>query len=78
MCELATEDSDWVTVDPWEILQPEYSRTRVVLEHFSTEVKKRQKYPENVRVMLLCGADLVKSFTTPNLWKDEDVSHEYS
>ncbi|VEL42811.1 unnamed protein product [Protopolystoma xenopodis] len=28
-----------------------------------------------VRVKLVCGADLLESFATPNLWADEDVSY---
>lgn len=29
---------------------------------------------EPIRVMLLCGSDLLQSFEKPNLWKPEDVS----
>lgn len=28
---------------------------------------------DRVQVKLLCGADLLESFATPNLWKDDDV-----
>jgi hypothetical protein len=30
----------------------------------------------SVQVKLLCGADLLESFGTPGLWKDEDVSED--
>ena len=35
----------------------------------------RQFYPTeaNVELKLLCGADLLESFGTPGLWKDEDI-----
>jgi nicotinamide mononucleotide adenylyltransferase len=29
----------------------------------------------NVQLKLLCGADLLESFSVPGLWKDEDVSN---
>jgi len=28
---------------------------------------------EDVNVRFLCGADLLESFSVPNLWKEEDV-----
>ena len=28
---------------------------------------------KDIRVKLLCGADLLESFAVPGLWKDEDV-----
>lgn len=31
MARLATEDSDWITVDPWESLQPEWLETAKVV-----------------------------------------------
>ena len=38
MCELATEASDWVMVDPWESSQSKYIRTALVLDHFDQEL----------------------------------------
>lgn len=29
--------------------------------------------PLNINLKLLCGADLLESFSVPGLWKDEDV-----
>lgn len=34
MCELATEDSDWLMVDSWEASQSSFVRTAAVLDHF--------------------------------------------
>lgn len=31
---------------------------------------------DSVTVKLLCGADLLESFSTPGLWSDEDVSFD--
>lgn len=30
----------------------------------------------DVHLQLLCGADLLESFATPNLWADQDVSYQ--
>eukprot|EP01027_Heterolobosea_sp_BB2_P018330 GEZU01025843.1.p2 GENE.GEZU01025843.1~~GEZU01025843.1.p2 ORF type:complete len:118 (+),score=9.33 GEZU01025843.1:87-440(+) len=71
MCELGTQDSDWIAVDNWEIIQEDWTRTRVVLEHFQTELEKI--VGEKVKVLLVCGADLLESFAVPNLWAEEDM-----
>ena len=39
MCELACErTSSWLMVDAWESLQPKYTRTALVLDHFNEEI----------------------------------------
>ncbi|RPA93983.1 Nucleotidylyl transferase [Choiromyces venosus 120613-1] len=39
MCELACDEtSDWLMVDPWEAIQPEYQPTAVVLDHIAHEI----------------------------------------
>eukprot|EP00762_Andalucia_godoyi_P000788 ANDGO_03687.mRNA.1 Nicotinamide/nicotinic acid mononucleotide adenylyltransferase len=98
MCRLAAAASDWIMTDPWESLQSEYQRTRVVLEHIerrvngsvalsagpptsnSSAVDARQldgshqeDCPKRIRVLLLCGSDLLESFMTPGVWNPSDV-----
>lgn len=102
MARLATKDSDWITVDAWESLQPEWVETAKVVRHHYEELleaeqniddvdtvkyTKRRRIEENhlessschrgrdaVRLMLLCGADVLESFGIPNLWKQEDIA----
>ncbi|CAJ1085412.1 nicotinamide/nicotinic acid mononucleotide adenylyltransferase 1-like [Xyrichtys novacula] len=38
MVRLATEDSDWITVDAWETLQPEWVETAKVVRHHFDEI----------------------------------------
>ncbi|KAI9090820.1 hypothetical protein DFS34DRAFT_584891 [Phlyctochytrium arcticum] len=79
MCELATANSDWITVDPWESRQQSFQRTAWVLAHVDRMVNEGQKYrgvdgkPKRVRIMLLAGGDLIQSFAVPDLWKEGDV-----
>ena len=41
MCRLAClKASDWLMVDPWEIVQPTYSKTADVLDHFEHELNE--------------------------------------
>lgn len=100
MCELAAnEKKDGnVTVDTWEALQPEYTPTAQVLDHFNYEINEVLEGAENtdgtrvpMRIMLLAGADLVQTFSTPSKfrshpcsdlanqrqgsWTDEDLQH---
>lgn len=102
MARLASENSDWISVDSWEGLQPEWVETAKVIRHHYNELlakeqnnddvdtvkyaKKRRiednyyapsssppKNRDGLRLMLLCGADVLESFGVPNLWKEEDI-----
>jgi nicotinamide mononucleotide adenylyltransferase len=70
MCRLAVADSDWLEVDDWESDQPTYQRTIQVLNSLQ---ERMDTFGGGARVMLLAGADLIKSFEMPGLWSDEDV-----
>lgn len=72
MVDICAEDSNWISVDNWEGKQEGYSTTVKVLRHVDEEVKKRQKNPQDVRVILVCGADLLESFNKPGLWDVSD------
>lgn len=83
MCELACERTLlWLMVDAWESLQPKYTRTALVLDHFNEEINiKRggvmtalgEKRP--VKIMLLAGGDLIESMGEPDVWADLDLHH---
>ncbi|XP_029950358.1 nicotinamide/nicotinic acid mononucleotide adenylyltransferase 1-like [Salarias fasciatus] len=102
MAKLATETSDWITVDSWESLQPEWVETCKVIRHHHEELLASQQSTDDVdtgkfakkrrveessfeesshhrnrgdpQLMLLCGADVLESFSIPNLWKPEDIA----
>jgi nicotinamide mononucleotide adenylyltransferase len=71
MCVLATEEHPWVTVDPWEGLQPEFMRSQVVLAHIHEECRAIYSNPRfhEVRLYFLCGGDLFETFYKPGCWK---------
>ncbi|ODV61827.1 nicotinamide/nicotinic acid mononucleotide adenylyltransferase [Ascoidea rubescens DSM 1968] len=84
MCELACErTSSWLMVDAWESLQPKYTRTALVFDHFNEEIniKREGIYNSkiekkiNVKIMLLAGGDLIESMGEPDLWDDSDLTH---
>ncbi|CUM67156.1 uncharacterized protein PRCAT00004848001 [Priceomyces carsonii] len=83
MCELACErTSSWLMVDAWESLQPRYTRTALVLDHFNEEINiKRGGVRTNtgemrgVKIMLLAGGDLIESMGEPDVWADQDLHH---
>jgi nicotinamide mononucleotide adenylyltransferase len=77
MCELAVNEKPdcAVMVDPWEALQPEYTPTAQVLDHFHHEInevlggfQKTDGTRGPMRIMLLAGADLVQTMSTPGKW----------
>ena len=74
MCELAVDEqgAGWLMVDPWEALQPTYTPTAKVLDHFQHEINEvlgGAERPDGTRVpmrlMLLAGADLLQTMSTP-------------
>lgn len=84
MCELATEEtSNWLMVDPWEAIQPAYSPTAAVLDHFEHEINVVRggvlgadgETRRPVKIMLLAGADLVSTMSTPGVWAEKDLDH---
>lgn len=83
MCELACErTSSWLMVDAWESLQPTYTRTAKVLDHFNHEINVKRGGVCNVtgekmgvKIMLLAGGDLIESMGEPNVWADADLHH---
>ena len=64
MARLAVEDSNWLAVDPWESKQSTHQRAVVVLQHIKDAVNAYYGI-NNIRVMLVCGADLVATFNKP-------------
>lgn len=75
MCELACDQtSDWIMVDPWEAIQPEYQPTAVVLDHVAHEVNDvlggvapysgapRSQF-RRAHVSLLSGSDLLQTMS---------------
>ena len=77
MCRLSVVDSDWITVDDWEIKQPKYLPTRRVLDRLQEELRRRSGCQASQRMaslILLCGADMLDSFNTPGVWDPEDMN----
>ncbi|KAL3687159.1 hypothetical protein R1sor_013468 [Riccia sorocarpa] len=74
LCQLACSDSSFIMVDPWEAKQSSYQRTLTVLNRVDHAINSHGYGNDvKVRVMLLCGADLVESFTTPGVWIPDQV-----
>ncbi|XP_023642468.1 nicotinamide/nicotinic acid mononucleotide adenylyltransferase isoform X2 [Capsella rubella] len=74
MCNLACQSSDFVMVDSWEASQSSYQRTLTVLLRVKTSLTNNRLVPEeSLKVMLLCGSDLLQSFCTPGVWIPEQV-----
>ncbi|WOL09996.1 hypothetical protein Cni_G18750 [Canna indica] len=75
LCELACRSSSFVMVDPWEAKQSSYQRTLTVLSRIQGSlchggsIKK-----ESLKVLLLCGSDLLESFVIPGVWLVDQVS----
>lgn len=83
MCELACErTSSWLMVDAWESLQPSYTPTAQVLDHFNHHLNVRRRgiltsagTHKGIKIMLLAGGDLIESMGEPNVWADADLHH---
>ncbi|KAM3235100.1 hypothetical protein P3L10_015136 [Capsicum annuum] len=73
MCELACKSSEFVMTDRWEASQDSYQRTFTVLSRIKTAVIDGSLASTDLKVMLVCGSDLLESFSTPGIWIPEQV-----
>nr|XP_013015470.1 nicotinamide/nicotinic acid mononucleotide adenylyltransferase 3 isoform X1 [Cavia porcellus] len=86
MVRLALQTSDWIRVDSWESEQVQWMETVKVLRHHQSQLLRSatrmegldpDKPPSDLtaapELKLLCGADILKTFQTPNLWKDSHI-----
>uniref|UniRef100_A0A8D2B1Z3 Nicotinamide-nucleotide adenylyltransferase n=1 Tax=Sciurus vulgaris TaxID=55149 RepID=A0A8D2B1Z3_SCIVU len=86
MAQLALQTSDWIRVDPWESEQPQWMETVTVLRHHHSQLLRSPPPMEGPdpgqapsaptaapQLKLLCGADVLRTFQTPNLWKDAHI-----
>ena len=78
----AEQSSQWLDVDPWEAIQKKYQPTAVVLDHFEHEINAIQGgiatstgSRKAVKIVLLAGADLIQTMSTPGVWSQEDLNH---
>lgn len=73
-CELACKSSSFVMVDRWEAMQKGYQRTLTVLSRVQNSLcKDGLAGQDSLKVMLLCGSDLLESFSTPGVWIPDQV-----
>ncbi|KAF2915783.1 hypothetical protein DAI22_09g065700 [Oryza sativa Japonica Group] len=71
LCELACESSYFVMVDRWE---KGYQRTLTVLSRIRRALcKDGLADGGSLKVMLLCGSDLLESFSTPGVWIPDQI-----
>lgn len=83
MCQLATERaSKWIMVDHWEAENPTYIPTARVLDHFDYEINHvmggvecTEGTRKPAKIVLLAGADLIQTLSTPGLWDARDIDH---
>ncbi|KAK7394012.1 Nicotinamide/nicotinic acid mononucleotide adenylyltransferase 1 [Neonectria punicea] len=83
MCQLAAENtSKWLMVDTWEAENHLYMPTARVLDHFDWEINHVRDGVETTegtrvpaKIMLLAGADLIQTISTPEVWDVRDVNH---
>lgn len=74
MCNLACRSSDFVMVDPWEASQSTYQRTLTILSRVRTSLcESGLVSSESLKVLLVCGSDLLESFSIPGFWVREQV-----
>lgn len=86
MLSLVLQHSDWVQPEQWECSQSDWTRTRVALEHLGAQlaawkvaVGEAEPAKGLVKVMMVCGGDLLESFILfkengDRIWDENDVA----
>nr|XP_009862493.1 nicotinamide/nicotinic acid mononucleotide adenylyltransferase 3-like [Ciona intestinalis] len=69
MIKLALQENSWVSLLDWESNLNKWTPTEKVLTHY----KQNEPKCKELKLFLLCGADLMQSFVTPGLWKESDI-----
>jgi len=73
MLDLAVKDSSWISVSRWELAQPGWTRTALVLQEYERIINAKSLYNRHVNVHMVCGADLLDSFNTEGVWLVDDM-----
>ncbi|XP_061353661.1 nicotinamide/nicotinic acid mononucleotide adenylyltransferase isoform X2 [Gastrolobium bilobum] len=74
LCHQACKSSEFVMVDPWEANQSTYQRTLTVLSRVHRSICETGLVSrESLKVMLVCGSDLLHSFGVPGVWIPDQV-----
>ncbi|KAF8019649.1 hypothetical protein BT93_G0362 [Corymbia citriodora subsp. variegata] len=74
LCHLACKSSDFIMVDSWEANQTTFQRTLTVLHRVKSILcQERQLSFDSLKVMLVCGSDLLQSFGVPGAWIPDQV-----
>ncbi|CAE7208323.1 NMA1 [Symbiodinium microadriaticum] len=86
MVEAAVSDSDWLMADGWECTcQSTWTPTVDVISHFAAELAKvkvsvgnSRKPAGNIRLVMLCGGDVLESFNATKengdrVWPDDEL-----
>jgi nicotinamide mononucleotide adenylyltransferase len=56
-----------------KVKQREWTRTRLSLQRMHEELNKGNDSGREIKVMLLCGADILDSMVTPGVWMESDL-----
>lgn len=74
LCHLACKSSEFIMVDPWEANQSSYQRTLTVLSRIKSCLCESGLMPrESLKIMFVCGSDLLRSFGLPGVWIPDQV-----
>lgn len=71
MVRRALKNNNWVRLNTFEADNPNWTPTLEVLNYYKSYLD--QLLGKDIRLMLLCGGDLVETFKIPNVWKSEHV-----
>ena len=89
MTELAVQKYDFVRCSKWEVEQSQWIRTRNVLDEYRNQLAQMAKTgsgpnwlpnfelddkEELPQIFLVCGGDLIETFSVPGLWQETDIT----
>ena len=69
---LETMSDNSVRLSTWEADKPDWTRTVEALSYHRDQFRRAHGL-NDLQMMLLCGGDLLESFSKPDIWKEKDV-----
>ena len=73
MCNLAINNSKWISVSDWECKQSQWTKTKEVVKIHYNMLQQSKLHEQEIQILFLCGADLLVAICESDAWNKDDL-----